>query len=169
MTRALIVLECGPALTVQDRGRDGLLDQGVSHGGAADPVALTEGAALLRQSPDLAALELAGLGGSFEAAEDIRIALTGAPMQASIDGEAISWNASHLLPKGARLSIGAVRQGSYGYLHLGGGIDVPEVLGSRSTHLAAGLGRALKPGDRMPVGADRADETGLTLDAEPRF
>lgn len=169
MTRALIVLDCGPAVTVQDRGRDGLLGQGVSHGGAADPVALAEGAALLGQSPDLAALEMAGMGGTFEATEDIRIALTGAPMQATVEGEALAWNASHLLPRGARLRIGALRQGSYGYLHLGGGIDVAEVLGSRSTHLAAGLGRALRKGDRVPVGPDRGGETGLTLDLDPRF
>jgi allophanate hydrolase len=52
----------------------------------ADRPALAEGSALLAQDGDLAALEMAGMGGEFEAGEDLRIALTGAPMRAVIDG-----------------------------------------------------------------------------------
>jgi 5-oxoprolinase (ATP-hydrolysing) subunit C len=169
MTRALIIHRAGPQLTVQDKGRAGLLGQGLSQGGAADPVALVEGAALLRQSADHAALEMAGMGGIFEVTADTRIALTGAPMQASIDGQALTWNASHLLPAGARLEIGAVMRGNYGYLHLGGGIATEPVLGARATHLAAGIGRALAQGDSLPIGADPRSEVGMRLDPAPRF
>ena len=95
MTRALIVHACGPGVTVQDAGRPGYLGYGVSRGGAADRLALAEGAALLAQSGALAALELAGMGGEFEAGEDLRIALTGAPMRASLDGRRLAWHASH--------------------------------------------------------------------------
>jgi allophanate hydrolase len=126
MTRALIVHRAGPGVSVQDKGRPGYLAFGLSRGGAADRLALAEGAALLGQSDTLAALELPGMGGEFEATEDMRIALTGAPMRASIEGERVVWNASHMLPRGARLSIGAVEAGAYGYLHLGGGIATPE-------------------------------------------
>ncbi len=66
MSRALIVHRAGPGTSVQDRGRTGYLDEGLSAGGAADLMALHEGAALLGQSPDCAALELAGQGGIFE-------------------------------------------------------------------------------------------------------
>ena len=168
--RALLVRSAGPGLTVQDLGRAGLLGSGLSRGGAMDRLALYEGAALLRQAPDLAAVEMAGFGGVFEASEDMRIALTGAPMRAEIDGKAVAWSASHFLPKGARLSIGAALLGSYGYLHVGGGFDTPARLGSRSAHLAAGIGAAVAPGDALPV-ADDPEPTvfGFGIDPEPRF
>ena len=169
MSRVLMIHRTGPQVTVQDRGRPGLLGQGLSQGGAADPVALAEGAALLRQPASHAALEMAGMGGSFEVTQDTRIALTGAPMAASIDGMALAWNASYLLPAGARLEIGAAQRGIYGYLHLGGGIATDPVLGARAAHLAAGIGGALVAGDRLPLGEDIRTEVGLTLDPEPRL
>lgn len=169
MTRALIVHRAGPGVTVQDLGRPGFLAFGLSRGGAADRLAMAEGAALLGQDRELAALEMPGIGGEFEATEDTRIALTGAPMHAAMDGARIAWNASHLLPAGARLSIGAVETGSYGYLHVGGGIDTPRVLGGRATHLAAGIGAPLAVGDRLPIGADPRDDVNAYLPTNPRF
>jgi allophanate hydrolase len=43
------------------------------------------------------------------------------------------------------------------------------VLGARAAHLAAGIGRALRPGDRLPLGDDTRAEVGMTLDTEPRL
>jgi len=169
MNRDLIVHQAGPGVTVQDFGRPGYLACGLSRGGAADRLALHEGAALLGQSDDLAALEMAGMGGTFEATCDMRIALTGAPMRASIDGAPLAWNASHPLPAGARLTIGPATAGVYGYLHVGGGIATPDILGARSAHLAAGIGRALAAGDSLPVGEDRGSDTGRLLDPDDRF
>ncbi len=170
MTRAVIVHRAGPGVTVQDRGRPGYLAFGLSRGGAADQLALVEGAALLGQDANLGALEMAGTGGEFEATEDLRIALTGAPMRTSIDGENLVWNASHLLPKGARLTIGAASSGCYGYLHVGGGLHLPTVLGAQSAHLAAGIGAPVQPGERLPVGRDaRIGDKGEILEPEARF
>ena len=170
MSRALIVHRAGPGVTVQDQGRPGYLAFGLSRGGAADQLALAEGAALLGQDAGHGAVEMAGMGGEFEASEDMRVALTGAPMRASIDGARVIWNASHLLPKGARLTIGTADAGIYGYLHLGGGLRAPEQLGAQSAHLAAGIGATAQPGDHLPVGRDaRAGETSMKLDPDPRF
>ena len=166
---SLEVLRIGPIVTIQDMGRPGLLGQGVSQGGAADIRALAEGAALLGQSATLAALEMAGMGGEFKASGPLRIALTGAAMSATIDGEPVAWNASHALTDGQILSIGAARQGVYGYLHLGGGVDSPKMLGARAVHLAAGLGQAIQVMDDIPAGADKGSHTGLILDVSPRF
>jgi len=165
---SLIVRTIGPACTVQDQGRVGYLDQGLSRSGAADPLALHEGAALLTQSPDCAALEMAGMGGTFEATQTVSIALTGAPMQASLDGSPIVWNASHSLEAGQKLVIGAAKQGNYGYLHVGGGIDTPMVLGSRAAHLTANVGRAVQSGDTLPVG-QHAGACGQKLPPDDRF
>jgi len=165
----LRVLRIGPIASLQDMGRPGFLKQGLSRGGAVDRLALAEGAALLGQDSGFAALEMAGVGGEFEALGDLRIALSGAPMQASIDGAAVAWSASHSLEAGQRLVIRAAVSGVYGYLHLGGGIDGPEFLGSRSAHLLAGIGGLVQVGDCLKAGPDRGSSTGLGLDVRDRF
>ncbi|MEM1066798.1 MAG: biotin-dependent carboxyltransferase family protein [Pseudomonadota bacterium] len=169
MNRVLTVTRAGPGVTVQDLGRPGYLAYGLSRGGAADRLALVEGAALLGQDPDLAVLELAGAGGVFEASEDMRIACTGAPMRGSLDGRPLAWNASHLLPAGVALTIGPAEAGVYGYLSVGGGIDTPPHLGSRSTHLVAGLGAPVEVGTQLPVGRDAGGPVGLQVAADSRF
>lgn len=169
MTAKLTLLQAGPALSLQDQGRPGFRAQGLTIGGAADRVALYEGAALLGQSPGLAALEMAGSGGQFRADADIRIALTGAEMAATIDGETILWGTSHLLPGGATLSIGGARNGVYGYLHAGGGIAAPLVMGARGSHLAGGIGRYLQSGDALPLGDDPGEAVARTLPKPARF
>lgn len=165
----LKVLRAGPAMTVQDLGRSGTLAFGLSRGGAADREAIYEGAALLGQGAECAALEMVGVGGVFEAERDMRIALSGAPMTARIDGRAVSWHASHDLAAGTRLEIGAAQSGTYGYLHLGGGINTPRVLGARAVHMVAGLGGPVQTGDCLPVGADKGQGTGALLTARDRF
>lgn len=170
MSRALVVHAAGPGLTVQDGGRPGFLALGLSRGGAADRLALAEGAALLGQDEDLAVLEMAGAGGSFEVAAPARIALTGAPMRADCGGAALAWNASHHLPAGARFNIGPALAGVYGYLHVGGGIATPPHLGSRSAHLSAGIGAPVAAGDRLPLGEDPRDgDAGRLLPVEDRW
>lgn len=166
---ALKVLRIGPAVSIQDQGRAGRLDQGVSRGGAADLLAVAEGAALLRQDQALAVLEMAGMGGVFEATAPLRIALTGAPMQACLDGETLAWNASHQIQAGQKLEIGGTRKGVYGYLHLGGGVDSDVMLGARATHLVSGLGKTVAAGDLLRCGVDSGRETGLGLKPEDRF
>ncbi|MGB5865094.1 MAG: urea amidolyase [Sulfitobacter sp.] len=169
MRDVLEILSCGPGLTVQDQGRRGYLAQGLTMGGAADTAALFEGAALLGQSPELAVIEMAGMGGTFTATRDLRIALIGAPMTATMDGAPLVWNASHLLPAGAKLKIGGTLAGTYGYLHVGGGIQSLEMIGARATHLSAGLGSALEAGMTLPLGHDQAKRVGMALPADDRF
>ncbi|WP_299881164.1 biotin-dependent carboxyltransferase family protein [uncultured Sulfitobacter sp.] len=169
MSAALDILQGGPSLSIQDMGRRGYRAVGLTEAGAMDPEALHEGAALLHQSPDFAAIEMAGSGGSFRATADIRIALTGATMAASLDGEALTWNASHAMPAGATLTIGGARRGSYGYLHIGGGIATDPVMGSRSSHLRAGVGQTLETEDTLPIGPDVHTEVSNGLTPSDRF
>lgn len=164
----LLVQRAGPGVTVQDMGRPGYLAQGLSRGGAADRLALVEGAALLGQDCGCAAIEIAGSFLNIETTAPLRIALTGAPMRALCDGAPLAWQASHALPAGARLAL-SVHHGGYSYLHVGGGIDTPEVLRARAAHLAAGVGRMLEDGDRLALGRDRGGAVGLTLPPLDRF
>ncbi|MFV0335088.1 MAG: biotin-dependent carboxyltransferase family protein [Tropicimonas sp.] len=169
--RMMILHRSGPGVTVQDLGRTGYLAQGLSRGGAADPLALADGAALLGQSPDLAALEIAGTAVVVEASAPMRIALSGAPMRAERDGAALIWNAGHELAPGQRLNLSPGPRGSFAYLSVAGGIATPERVGGRGAHLAAGLGSPVKAGSRLPVGgAPQTDAPALWLpEEEARF
>ncbi|MEJ6405000.1 5-oxoprolinase subunit C family protein [Yoonia sp. 2307UL14-13] len=143
-----------PGVSVQDLGRPGWTAQGLSRGGAADRLALLEAAALLETGPDNAVLEMMGAGGTFSTGSDTRIALTGAVMQADIDGAPVALNVTHPLRAGQRLRVGGARQGVFGYLAFKGGVLTPKVMDSRAAHLTAGIGAPLKEGDTIPIGSD---------------
>ncbi|MEO0487341.1 MAG: biotin-dependent carboxyltransferase family protein [Pseudomonadota bacterium] len=164
----LDILTAGPAVTVQDLGRPGHIAHGLTRGGAMDRLALYEAAALLAQ-PVTAALEMVGLGGTFRVSHDTRIALTGAPMSATCDGEALSWHGSHTLPAGAELRIGGVRSGAIGYLTFAGGIASEPMLGAQAAHLTASLGHALSAGDSLTLHTDPGGPTDQTLPPDDRF
>ncbi|MEM8629729.1 MAG: biotin-dependent carboxyltransferase family protein [Pseudomonadota bacterium] len=167
----LEVVSVAPGVTVQDQGRPGYLARGLSRSGAADRLALAEGAALVGNAPDAAAIEMNGIGGAFTAqGSPILIALTGAPMRADLGGAPLAWNTSHTVAPGQTLTIGAATAGTYGYLHVAGGIATDPFLGARSTHMVAGIGGPLSPGQSLPLGApSRRTEPGMTLSVENRF
>ncbi|MEM9584545.1 MAG: biotin-dependent carboxyltransferase family protein [Pseudomonadota bacterium] len=167
---AMKVLRAGPAMSIQDLGRSGFMARGLSHGGAADRAGLAEGAALLGQGLELAAIEMAGMGGQFEVSEPTRIALTGAPMRAMLDDQPLVWNASHQMEPGQILSIGAAKKGIYGYLHVGGGFATELFLNSRATHIVAGIGGLIQSDDSLELSPDpRPDHVGLKLPPADRF
>lgn len=165
----LLVRSIGPNATLQDMGREGFLAFGLSRGGAADRLAMVEGAAILGQRSDLAALEMPTLGGTFEALEDVRVSLTGAEMRLDIDGAPVRWNASHQLPKGSVLTVGATQSGGYGYLHIGGGFSGTSLLGSQSVQVSAGLGKAVTPNSLLRANPDIGAMTGMFLTPAARF
>lgn len=169
MNRAIEIIRAGPSLTVQDLGRSGWQAHGLSRGGAVDRLALYEGAALLGQSPELAALEMAGYGGQFKVRGTVQIALSGALMHAAVDGVEIGWNRSHVLRDGQVLSIGASISGLYGYLSIAGGIDTLPSLGSRSAHLAAGIGARILAGAILPIGDSGEAKAPVCLQPEDRL
>lgn len=164
--RVLTVAKAGPALTIQDLGRPGYQRYGVAEGGAIDLRAMAEGAALLGNAREEAAIEMFGFGGDFAAeGAPVRIALTGARMKAELDGKPLEWRSSFLLEPGNVLSIGAAIDGNYGYLHVGGGVGTKPVLRARSTHSRARLGgldgRPLRAGDRIPLLEDPGTVVGM--------
>lgn len=169
MTRALKVISTGPGTTVQDKGRFGHIIRGAGPAGAADVIGLWEGAALLGQDANSAALEMAGMGGKFAVTEATRIALTGAPMAAKIDDATIPWNTSQILMPGQVLTLGHANAGNYAYLHVAGGIDTEPFMGSRSTHTIARMGSPVAPNDMLPIGTDTGDATNMKIRPIDRF
>lgn len=169
MTR-LTIHRAGPAMTVQDLGRSGTLKLGLSRGGAADRLAILEATALLDRSEPGAAIEMAGMGGRFSVDAPTLVALTGAPMRATLDGAPLLWGATHRLPPGAMLDIGPAIAGTYGYLSVAGGIMATKILGSRATHLTAGIGKLLEAGKTLPLGeGGNPDAAPIKLDVDDRF
>ncbi|MBJ3762314.1 biotin-dependent carboxyltransferase family protein [Maribius pontilimi] len=165
----LTIKKIGPGASIQDLGRRGLLAQGLSRGGAADRLALLEGAALLDQSPDCAALEMTAMGGTFNVDAPSRIALTGAPLRAQIDGESVTWHASHRLKPGQTLTLGPGKGGVWSYLHLGGGIQTDPIMGSRATHLSLKLGLIPETGTELPLKDDQSGPVERVVDVADRF
>lgn len=157
-------------LSVQDLGRPGHMAEGLSRGGAMDRRAVLEAAALLGARAPLAGIEMAGAGGAFTVDRPTRIALTGAPMAATLDGAPLRWNATHRVAPGQVLAIGSAQAGVYGYLTPTGGIATPDWLGSRAAHLTLGIGALLQAGARLPCGDDPdPDRPARTLPPEDRF
>lgn len=159
------VLSCGPMVTVQDRGRPGHLSRGLARGGAADRRALDEADALLGAAG--AGIEAPGSALKLRIDGDVTVALTGAPMTASVDGRALTWNTAQPLQAGAVLDLRPTGQGVYSYVHVAGGLGTAEVMGSRAAHLIAGIGHVLAPGDRLPCQASQA--RAQKVDATPRL
>jgi biotin-dependent carboxylase-like uncharacterized protein len=172
VSRILEVLDPGLFTTVQDAGRPGHARLGVSAAGAADPVALRLANLLAGNDGGAPALEMTLAGGTFRFAEAAMVALGGADMEAALDGRPLPpWTAARAAP-GATLRCGATRRGARTVLAIGGGIAVPPVLDSASTHVPSGLGglegRALRRGDRLPLGASPDVVRAGRLDAETR-
>ncbi len=154
MTATLSILRAGPAMTIQDLGRPFHVAKGLSTGGAADRIALFEAAALLNAQTVLPAIEMMGLGGTFRTNAPLRFALTGAKMRVTLDDTVLAWNRTHTMQAGQILTIGAVENGSYGYLTPAAPIACDSWLASQSTHLLAGIGRILETGDAIALGVD---------------
>ena len=149
----LTVLASGPLATVQDRGRSGYAAIGVPRSGAADADAAGLANRLVGNDDAAAVLEVTAGGLRIRAERTVLVAITGAPAAVTVDGRAAPFGAPLTLAPGAVLALGVPPIGLRTYVAVRGGIDVPPVLGSRSTDTLSGLGPApLAQGDRLPVG-----------------
>ncbi|NKI73571.1 biotin-dependent carboxyltransferase family protein [Dickeya sp. CFBP 2040] len=152
----LKVIRAGLQTTVQDLGRTGWRQLGISQCGALDSPALTLANLLVGNETNAAALEitLGQLVVTFTT--PCWIALTGADCHAVLDGKTLWTGWCFAVQKGQTLRLRSPRNGMRSYLAVSGGIAVPEVLGSRSTDLNAGIGglegRPLADGDTLPLG-----------------
>jgi biotin-dependent carboxylase-like uncharacterized protein len=160
----LEVLDPGPLTTVQDLGRPGLASYGVGPSGAADRSSARRANALVRNPPSAALLEVTLGGLRLVAREAAEVAVAGAPVTLAVDGVEVRTGSVVRLAAGSTLWLGRPAAGVRTYLAVRGGVDVPPVLGSRSTDLLSGLGPApVRRGDVVPVG-DLAPVDGAVPD-----
>lgn len=153
MNGALEVVATGPLTTIQDSGRFGHADLGVGRSGAADLTSYALANRLLANPSGAAALETTLGGLRVRAHGTLCVAVTGAEVPVTVDGRGAARDSVLYLADGAELALGAPARGLRSYLAVRGGVDVPPVLGSRSTDVLAGLGPELPvPGVVLPVG-----------------
>ena len=159
MTRAVTVLATGPLTTLQDAGRPGRAATGVGRSGAADRASYRLANRLLGNPAGAAVLEVTFGGLSLEARADLTVVTTGA----RCPGSAVH-DAPGMLRAGGVLRLGVPPSGLRTYVGVRGGFAVPEVLGSRSTDVLAGLGPpVVSAGDVLPVGAPELPLPGVDL------
>lgn len=159
----------GLLTTVQDAGRFGLQGSGFSPAGAMDIHALRVANILADNPMDEAALEITVMGPTLEFMEDEVIAIAGADLSPMVDRVPIPNYQAVSIKKGQALSFGARRSGCRAYIAFTGGLDVPELYGSRSTLLRNkigginGEGRGLKKDDQVDFRAPKATIPNLAI------
>lgn len=172
------VIHPGLFTTVQDLGRFGYQRFGMPVSGAMDTAALRLANRLVGNPDHAAGLEITLTGPELLFETDALIALTGADLSPSVNGVPVPlWTAS-AIRRGSTLRFGKRRNGARAYLAVSGGIDVPTVLGSRSTDVRSRIGgfagRALAKGDILlggspPAGWPRLAGRKVSLQARPSY
>ena len=156
------VLTPGAYTTVQDVGRYGFQQMGIPVSGALDSFAFQTANMLVGNPAGHAVLEITILGPRLEVLAEVDLAITGAWMGMMLNDQPMQGWRSFRVKPGDVLDIGQVKSGCRAYLAVSGGIEVPRVMGSRSTYVGGGLGgihgRPLKQGDIIGGG-----ETALSF------
>ncbi|GAA1821422.1 5-oxoprolinase subunit C family protein [Nesterenkonia flava] len=165
----------GLATTVQDRGRTGYYHLGLPQGGALDQYSYELANALVGNTAGEAVLECTYMGPVLSVSQAVSIAVTGAPVEIKVNGEIQPMWSRLQLQAGDELSFGIISAGTRFYIAFAGGIDVPVVMGSRSTYPLGALGgfngRKLEAGDVLPLGipAQRMGPASLAENHRPEF
>ncbi|MET3653038.1 biotin-dependent carboxyltransferase family protein [Dyella japonica] len=150
------VIKPGLLTSLQDAGRRGYAHLGLGRAGAVDEPAWRLANALVGNAGDEAALEITLAGPTLRFQQDAIVALTGALIEARVEGQPLPAWSTCFLPAGSVLRLGGMRHGCRSYLAVRGGFDGALVLGSRSTDLHAGVGplhgKAVKAGDVLAIG-----------------
>lgn len=158
------VVDAGFLTTVQDLGRYGYQQYGVSVSGAMDHVAARLANILVGNDENEGLLEATMTGPKIKFLDDAVIAITGGNLQPEINGVTLKLNKRVAVNKGDILSFKGMKTGLRSYIAFAGGIDVPVVMGSKSTFLKAGIGgyegRALKAGDILTAGICSGNSSG---------
>ena len=134
------VIKPGLFTTIQDLGRFGYQKDGIVVGGAMDQFAVQIGNSLLGNKANTAVIEITMLGPELEILNDCIICITGADLSVTIDSEPVKmWKSIHV-KKNQVISFGTRKSGMRAYLCVQNGINVNELLGSRSTYTRGNFG-----------------------------
>ncbi len=155
-----VVEQPGILTTVQDEGRYGYEQFGMSPSGPMDLESFHIANLLVGNPKGESALELTIMGPTLRFTKANVVAVTGAPLSPKLNGESCPMNQAFSVSEGDELALGAVQGGCRAYVAFAGGLDVPEVMGSRTTALQNKVGgfqgRRLEKGDEIGFRAPAA-------------
>lgn len=156
------ILKAGPLTTVQDRGRFGYLEYGIGESGAMDRDSYEKANWLVGNKSGEAMLEATLMGPTIVFDCDTLLAYMGADMDAKIENKSINRGQTYRVLAGQKVVFGFAKSGVRAYIAVAGGIEVPPVLGSRSTNLKCEMGgfqgRKLLDNDVIEAGNGRYSE-----------
>ncbi len=156
---AFSVLTPGGYTSIQDKGRYGYQQMGIPISGVLDAFAFQAANLLVGNLKNAAAMEITVMGPRLEIMGEADIAVTGAEIGLTLNDQSVPGWKSLRVKSGDILDIQQVKSGCRAYLAIGGGIDVPEVMGSRSTYVSGKIGgyhgRLLKEGDVLKRGQSK--------------
>ena len=173
----ITITKAPPYLTVQDAGRRASLSAGVPRGGAMDSFAFHAANAILGNEMDAAVLEWALGGGAMRIDRDCAFCFTGAGARITVGTRVAAPCTTIFAGEGDEVLVEQIVSGRFIYFAFAGGLDVPVLLGSRSTYLPGrfgGLaGRMIRTGDVLDVvsapAATRRREVHCAPDLLPRY
>ncbi|MBQ0984677.1 biotin-dependent carboxyltransferase [Streptomyces sp. F63] len=168
---AIEILNPGLASSIQDRGRPGYYEVGIPPSGAVDLYSALAANLLVGNDDGAALIEAAYMGPELRFTTPAVVAVTGARMPVKVNGRSAPQWESFEVAAGDTLSFGFLEHGARIYIAVSGGIDVPLVLGSRSTYALGAFGgfggRTLKAGDVLATGTGTGTRSGRPGRAVP--
>ena len=151
----IIIENPGFLTTVQDKGRFGYGQFGVTPSGPMDVESFEIANILVGNDPGESALEANIIGPTFRVTQDVVVAITGADMSPALNGAAMPMNRAVSVPAGSEIRLQTAKNGSRTYIAFCGGFDVPVVMGSRATSVQNRIGgfegRRLVKGDNLTL------------------
>ena len=171
-TAAFKVTVPGLLSSIQDRGRSGYQEFGISGSGAMDELAFRLANRIVGNEDNAPALEITMAGPVLETEKELLAAVTGADLSLSVNGVPADMYKALKLKKGDVLAFGAPKKGMRAYIAVNGGFSIPQVMGSASTGLNGKIGgykgRRLAKGDVLnsPEGAIPASYEGCSADPD---
>src|SRR3954470_24933287 len=169
---AIEIVAPGLGCTVQDQGRLGHYDVGIPPSGALDLFSALAANLLVGNDEKAGVLEAAYMGPQLRFTAPAVVAVTGATMPLTVNGEPRPQWESFDVAAGDLLEFGFLEEGARIYIAVAGGFDVPAVLGSRSTYALGGFGgfegRPVRAGDVLPVGKAEGGRPGRSVPEELR-
>ena len=149
------IINPGPLTSVQDAGRFGYMEYGITSSGVMDMDAYRTVNKLVGNHEGEAVLEATLMGPTFQVSGEGLIAFYGADMPATLDGAPLERGKAYLVKDGQTVAFGMAKSGVRAYIAFAGGIDVPVVMGSRSTNMKCEIGgyqgRKLAAADILPI------------------
>ncbi|RFU70286.1 biotin-dependent carboxyltransferase family protein [Peribacillus saganii] len=162
----LEIIKPGLLTTIQDLGRKDYQIYGISTCGAMDPFSSRIANILVGNNEVEAVLEVTLVGPKIKFIHDGLIAITGADLSSRLNGETIPLWKSIKVSKGDILDFGPIRYGCRSYIAVAGGIDVPQIMGSKSTFIRGGYGgldgRKLQKGDTISIDGSKLNTSLIT-------